>query len=198
MDTNATMTVPLVKPPQSMLGLPAERLTQLRALADRRGVSAVEIVERAIRSAIEAREIEDDLPGFCEISIVDDDLMAVSLRGEDLPLLDRDQAQRIAMLVDAAAGNKTSLGKNFKVGKGFGLDLGGDVQIVVGRHARAVMLALVDARTKKPTFRTATSFGIATDFARLLRAHAASLGLPIRAIMGIAASNSATGQEVQS
>lgn len=60
------------------------------------------------------------------------------------------------------------------------------------------MLALVDARTKKPTFRTATSVGIATDFARLLRANAASLGLPISAIMSLNASNDAAGQEAQS
>lgn len=162
------MTTRTVRPIQSSVGLPSERLSQLRALADHHGVSAVEIVERAIRSAVEVGEIEDTLPGFAEIAIVDDDLLFVSIREASLPLLNRDQAHLIAAVIDAATGTAPLLGLEFKSGSATGISLGQGHKLYVGRHAKAVTLGIVDGKTGETTLRTATTASIATDFARLL------------------------------
>lgn len=177
------MTESFIKPIQSSLGLPMERLAQLRALAEYHGTTAVEIIERTIRNAIEAGEIDDSLPGFAEVTVVDDDLMIIEIRGQSLPPLDRDQAGLIAALVDAAAGKASAIKPSMKVGKASGLDLGADVKLVVGRHAKAILLALVDTRSGETTFQTATSVGIAVDFARLIRKRAAGLGFPVSRLM---------------
>ncbi|MCK2057194.1 hypothetical protein [Methylobacterium sp. 37f] len=173
------MTTRIIRPTQTSVGLPAERLTQLRALADRRGVSAVEVVEHAIRQAIEAGEIDDTLPGFAEVAVVDDDLLFVSIRDASLPLLDGDQARLIAAVIDAATGSAPLLGLEFKSNSGTGVPLGRDHWVYIGRHVKAVTFAIKDGETGEITLRTATTASIATDFARLLRKHAAQIMRPI-------------------
>ncbi|KAB1068553.1 hypothetical protein [Methylobacterium planeticum] len=173
------MTTRTVKPIQSSVGLPAERLAQLRALADRHGVSAVEIVERVIRSAVEAGEIEDTLPGFAEVAVADDDVLFVSIREASLPLLNRDQAHLIAAVIDAATGTTPLLNLEFKSGTAMGIPLGYGHKLYVGRHAKAVTFTIVDGKTGETTLRTATTASIATDFARLLRKNAAELVRPV-------------------
>ena len=173
------MTTRIIRPTQTSVGLPAERLTQLRALADRDGVSIVEIVERVIRSAIEAGEIEDTLPGFAEVAVVDDDLLFVSIRDASLPLLDGDQARLIAAVIDAATGVAPLLGLKFKTGSATGVPLGDGCKLYVGRHVKAVTFAIMDGKTSEITLRTATTASIATDFARLLRKHAAQIMRPV-------------------
>lgn len=169
------MTTASVKPSQAMLGLPAERLAQLRAIASRRGVSAVEVVERAIREAVEDKEIGDDLPGLCEVSPVGHDLLEVTIRGRTLPYLDRLQAQAFAALLSAAAGRDALPGREFKVGSAINITLDDGSKLTVGRHVRAVLLALVDGTTGETTFRTATTASLACDFAGMLRKHAANM-----------------------
>lgn len=173
------MSTPFVKPTQAMLGLPTERLAQLRAIASQRGVSAVEVVEHAIRSAIEAGEIDDDLPGLCTITPMDGQGMVLEIRGQVLPPLDRDQAHLLAALLNAAAGREALPDREFKVGSAFSFALGRGFKIYVGRHVRAVLLALVDSQTGETTFRTATTASLATDLARLLRKHAAEIAPPL-------------------
>lgn len=173
------MTSRTIKPIQSSIGLPAERLAQLRALADYHGVSAVEIVERAIRQGIEAGHISDELPGFADVDVVDDDLIIVSLRGETLPPIDRQQAHLIAAVLDAAAGKAPLFGLEIKHGSAKGVDLGHGSKLYIGRHAKAVTLALMDGRTGEITLRTATTASIAADFARILRREAAKLTHPV-------------------
>lgn len=193
------MTTHIIKPIQSSVGLPSERLAQLRALADHHGVSLVEIVERAIRGAIEAGEIEDTLPGFCEVAVVDDDLLFVSIRGASLPLIDQDQALLIAAVLDAAAGVAPLPGVEFKSGTARSVDLGQGNKLVIGRHIRGVTLAIVDGETSETTIRTATAASIASDFARLLRKHAAGLGFPVsRLIRSLNAPSASRSQEARS
>ncbi|MFK5596353.1 hypothetical protein ACFZ8E_05030 [Methylobacterium sp. HMF5984] len=173
------MTPHTVRPTQSSVGLPAERLAQLRALADHHGVSGVEIIERAIRRGIEAGEIPDTLPGFADIAVADDDALFVSVRNVSLPLLDRDQAILIAAVVDAATGTAPFPGLEFKSGSAKGVDLGHGNKLYIGRHAKAVTFGIVDGKTSQTTLRTATTASIATDFARLLRKHAAQIIRPV-------------------
>ena len=173
------MTPHTVRPTQSSVGLPAERLAQLRALADHHGVSGVEIIERAIRRGIEAGEIADTLPGFTDIAVADDDALFVSVRNVSLPLLDRDQANLIAAVVDDATGTAPFPGLEFKSGSAKGVDLGHGNKFYVGRHAKAVTFGIVDGKTGETVLHTATSAGIATDFARLLRKHAAQIAQPL-------------------
>lgn len=173
------MTTRIIKPTQSSVGIPSERLTQLRALADHHGVSAVEIVERAIRRGIEAGEIPDTLPGFADVAVVDDDALFVSIRDVSLPLLDQDQANLIAAVVDAATGTAPFPGLEFKSGSAKGVDLGQGNKLAIGRHAKAVTFGIVDGKTGETVLHTATSAGIATDFARLLRKHAAQIVQPL-------------------
>lgn len=173
------VTTRSISPIHSSVSLPAERLTQLRALADRHGVSAVEIIERAIRQAVEAGEIDDTLPGFAEVAVADDDVLFVSIRGASLPLLDRDQARLIATVIDAATGAAPRPGLEFKTGSATGIPLGQDCSVYIGRHVKAITLGIVDDKTGKPTLRTATTASIATDFARLLRKHAAKITRPV-------------------
>lgn len=169
------MTTASVKPSQAMLGLPAERLAQLRAIASRRGVSAVEVVERAIREAIEDKEIGDDLPGLCEVLLVGHDLLEVTIRGRALPPLDRLQAQAFATLLSAAAGREALPDRDFKVGTAISITLDDGHKLTVGRHVRAVLLAVENGKTGETMFRTATTASLACDFAALLRKHAASM-----------------------
>lgn len=169
------MPISHVKPTQVMLGLPAERLAQLRALADHRGVTAVAVVEDMIRRAIEDKEIGDDLPGLCEVSPSGHDLLGVTIRGRALPYLDRLQAQAFAALLSAAAGREALPGRDFKVGTAIGITLDDGHKLYVGRNASAVLLKHVDGSTGETMFRTATTASLACDFAALLRKHAASM-----------------------
>jgi hypothetical protein len=148
-------------------------------LADHHGVSGVEIIERAIRRGIEAGEIPDTLPGFADIAVADDDALFVSVRNVSLPLLNRDQANLIAAVVDAATGTAPFPGLEFKSGSATGIDLGHGNKFCVGRHAKAVTFAIVDGKSGDTTLRTATTASIATDFARLLRKHATQISLPM-------------------
>ncbi|GEL39921.1 hypothetical protein MEX01_05120 [Methylorubrum extorquens] len=173
------MTTLTIRPTQSSVGIPSERLAQLRALAHHHGVSAVEIIERAIRRGVEAGEIADTLPGFADIAVVDDDVLFVTVRNVSLPLLDRYQANLIAAVIDAATGTAPLPGLEFKSGSAKGVDLGHGNKFYVGRHAKAVTFAIVDGRSSQTTLRTATTASIATDFARLLRKHATEIISPV-------------------
>lgn len=167
--------MPHVKPAQAMLGLPAERLAQLRALADHRGVTAVEVVEQAIRRAIEDKEIGDDLPGLCEVKPIWDEILGVTIRGYVLPSLDRLQAEAFALLLSAAAGREALPDREFKAGSAISLTFLGGQKLYVGRNASAVLIGLVDGKTGETLFRTSTTASLACDFAALLRKHAAKM-----------------------
>ncbi|GJD31902.1 hypothetical protein PMNALOAF_3166 [Methylobacterium adhaesivum] len=173
------MPTPHVKPTQVMLGLPAERLAQLRALADHRGVTAVAVVEDMIRRAIEDKEIGDDLPGLCEVKPIWNDSVGVTIRGRPLPPMDRLQVRAFAALLSAAAGREVLPDRDFKVGTAISITLDDDRRLYVGRNASAVLLGLVDGKTNETTFRTATTASLATDFAALLRKHAAGMAPPL-------------------
>lgn len=206
-DTGAIVTTRTISPIHTSVSLPAERLAQLRALADRHGVSAVEIIERAIRQAVEEGEIEDTLPGFAEVAVVDDDRLFVSIRDASLPLLDGDRARLIAAVIDAATGAGPLLGLEFKAGSGTGVPLGHDHWIYIGRHVKAVTFAIRDGKTQEITLKTATTASIATDFGRMLRRNAGKISRPvIDAVTGkptefyknLMAGETATAQEVRS
>jgi hypothetical protein len=169
------MPAPIIQPKQVMLGLPAERLAQLRALADHHGVTAVEIIERAIRRGIEAEEITDDLPGLCEVEQIENDALMVTIRGQKLPHLDRLQVSAFAALLDAAAGREPLPGREFKVGSALTINLWGGDKLFIGRHVRAVQMGLVNGETGEIVFRTATTFSLASDLAALLRKRAKGL-----------------------
>lgn len=169
------MPTPYVKPTQVMLGLPAERHAQLRALAAHRGVTAVEIVERTIRAAIEVGEISDDLPGLCTVERVGDDMLDVTIRGYDLPHLDRLQADAFALLLTAAAGWETLPDREFKAGSAISFTLDNGHKLYVGRNASAVLIGVVDGETGQTVFRTSTTASLACDFAVLLRKHSTKM-----------------------
>ena len=174
------MTQTIVKPSQVMLGLPAERLAQLRTLARNQGTTTVGVVERMLRRAIEEGDLEDTLPGFCEIDVTDEDEMIVTIRGVQAPPLDRGEALLFAAVVDAAAGHiPLPGGGEFGIGTAFSLPLSRGGKLCVGRHVRAVILALADGTTSEIMFRTATTASIAIDFARLLRKRANAMAQPI-------------------
>lgn len=169
------MTVDIIKPEQGNLGIPAERLHQLRAIAKHRNSTIVSIIEAAIAQAIETGEIPDELDGFATV-VPDDDVLFVTIRGASLPALNRAKALVVATVLEAAAGVvNDELGFKIQVGKATGIDLGHGVKLAIGRHSKAVLLSLHDAQTNEPTMRTATSTGIALDFARILRKHAQTL-----------------------
>lgn len=167
------MTSPFLKPEQRTIGIPSERLHQLRALAKRRGTTIVGVIEDAIAKAVEAGEIPLELSGFVEI-IPDDDVLFVSIRGTALPPLRRTKAQVVAAVLDAAAGGIDPItGLRLAVGKAFPVEIAPDYRLFVGRHAKAVLIALEEKG--EITMRTATTPSIAADFARLLRRHVEGL-----------------------
>jgi hypothetical protein len=173
------MPTPHVKPTQIMLGLPAERHAQLRALADHRGVTAVAVVEQMLRRAIEDSEIPDALPGLCEVKQIWEDVLGVSIRGRSLPPLDRLQVSVLATMLNAAAGREQLPNREFKVGQTLSFTLDHGHKVFVGRNASAVLLGIVDGKTGETSLRTTTTASLAADFAALLRKEADKMTLPL-------------------
>ncbi|WP_410824347.1 hypothetical protein [Methylobacterium oryzisoli] len=169
------MTVPLIAPQQGTIGLPAERLAQLREIAKARGTTIVGIVEAAIAQAVEDGEIPDELPGLASV-VPDDDILCLTIRGAPLPFLTREKAMVISTVLEAAAGVvHGDLGFSIKVGKGTAVDLGSGVKLMIGRHAKAVLISIVDAKTGEPRMKTATTPSLALDLAQIIRKHAKTL-----------------------
>ena len=171
----------LVRQASTTVTIPAERLPQLRALAKTRGMNAAGVIEAMLSAAMQAGEIPDELEGFKFIA--DDDLLFINMRGADLPPLNRVKAQVLAVVLEAAAGDvNPEFGIKIETGRALPVEVGAGEHrtiIGVGRHAHAVLATVKNAETGAYAIKTAMTAGMARDFARLLRKHAATLMQPV-------------------
>lgn len=175
MTSPAITTIPS---PASTITLPAERLEQLRMIADKRGVTLVGLLEAVIGEAVADDEIPDTLPTF-EVH-ADEDVITIGIRGWLLPILRRRQAIMVTHALEAAAGKAPLVletGVMMPVGRavGFGIREGDAMhELTFGRHGRGVTIAFRNKITGEAT-RTALSPSMAVDLARIIRNQVATM-----------------------
>ena len=168
----------LIAPSQGTIGLPRERLSQLRALAEKRGTTIVGVIEDHIAQAIADGEIPDMIDGF-GAEKVDFGRIEITVRGIALPPVGRQRAKSIAMVLDAAAGKPyvptepTQFGFEMQPDKLVPIVLDEvhkqPATIAFMRHGKAVMFSHRDDITDHVT-KTSFPPSIALDLARMIRA----------------------------
>lgn len=168
------MTTSLVRPDHGSVGLPRERLHQLRALADKRGTTLVGVIEGVISQAIEAGEIPDEILGF-KAERGDFGRIQITVRDTAFPAVGAAKAEAIALVLDAAAGKVDADAR-----PGFALlpgklvpikldeELNYPATMAIGRHGRAVLISFRDERTSD-VMKTALTPSLALDLARMIR-----------------------------
>lgn len=150
------------------VGLPAERVAQIRALAEARGITSTAIIEEWINRAIaEGAPGAIELPGF--MAMRDDDSVFIQIAGRDLPWMKVQKAILLATVLDGAADTPNPVHEfNLPTGRAIPVDLD-QATLTIGRHSRAVIFFLTDKETGKvEKFATPASF--ITDMARIIRA----------------------------
>lgn len=150
-----------------MMQLPAALHGQLKALADARGVTMVDVVHQTVRQAIEAGELADETPGLKVSLLLDLDAQAEADQGPfvmlrtpkgEFPAMTRDDAESVARsLSEIQAGSEAvfhRLGKN------------GELAVsILGRGVEIVGRPWADGET----VRSVMPLAIARDLARQMR-----------------------------
>jgi hypothetical protein len=127
--------------PRASIGMPAERVEQIRRLAEGRGISTVALIESWIqRDIAEGAPGATSLPGYSATR--DDDIIAVQIAGRWLPMMKAQQAMLLSAVLDGAADTPNpALKFSLPTGRGIPLKLDGAV-LKVGRHGRGVVFSL--------------------------------------------------------
>lgn len=166
----------LIQPQQATLGLPRERVIQLRALADKLGTTIVSVIEDRIAQAIEAGDLPDEIEGF-KVERGDFGHIRLTIRGTALPFVGRQMAEAVAIVLAAAAGQPLApqpgrFGFEAQPDKLIPIKLNEDLQfpavLAFQRHGKAVLCSFRDDRTGA-VMKTSFPPSIALDLARMIR-----------------------------
>ena len=149
------------------IGLPAERVAQIRALAEVRRITTTALIEEWIdRTIAEGAPGAIELPGF--MAVRDDNTVIIQIAGHQLPGMKVRTALLLAIVLDGAAGTQSPIREfDLPTGRAIPFDLDKKT-LTIGRHGRAVLFALMDKETGNvEKFATPTSF--ITDIAWMIR-----------------------------
>lgn len=157
-----------LKNPRASVGLPAERVEQIRSLAKARGITATALIEGWIhRAYAEGEPGSIELPGY-RVSR-HDDFVVVAIAGHILPMMDEQRAALLSSMLDGVAGALIPA-RTFKLplDKTTPVDLGG-FTLTGGRQGRGVLFALKDKASGEMK-RFAVPASYVADLARMIRA----------------------------
>ena len=158
----------ILKNPRASVGLPAERVEQIRSLAKARGITATALIEGWInRAYVEGEPGSIELPGY-HVSR-HDDFVVLAIAGHILPMMDEQRAVLLSAMLDGFAGTLIPP-RAFELPSGMGtfVDLGG-ATLTGCRQGRGVLFTLADkASGEMKRFAVPASYG--ADLARMIRA----------------------------
>ncbi|MER2268171.1 hypothetical protein [Methylobacterium oxalidis] len=169
-------TPTIIRPQQATLGLPRERLFQLRALAEKRETTIVTLIEERIAQAIEDGDLPDEIEGF-KVERGDFGHIHITIRDTALPYVGSGKATAIAIVLDAAAGRPLPARDDrpgFEAQRDklipikLDEDLTNPATIALQRRGKGVMFSFRDDRTGQ-VMNTSFPPSIALDLARMLR-----------------------------
>lgn len=159
------MTIPKRARTASPIMLPAERIAQLRTLAEAKGITVIELIERWINAEIAAERLPDILPNY-EVAAVEGRVW-FTVKDFSFPTMTPVQAEQIAnALLEIAEANDIA-GKKAKFGTGED-----EISLKVARKGHGVLISGEDAQTER-TVKASLTPGMARDLARIIRNEAA-------------------------
>jgi hypothetical protein len=146
--------------------LPAERIAQLRTLAETEGGTITEMIERWINTEIAAGRLPDILPNF-EVTAAEGRVW-LTVKDFTFPAMTPAQAGQFADVLLEIAETRDIAGKKALFGEGKG-----EIRVKVARKGRGVLIDGVDVQTGS-TVKASLTPGMARDLARIIRSEAAT------------------------
>jgi len=159
------MTTPNRERTVSTVMLPAERIAQLRTLAETEGITITELIERWINAEIAAERLPDILPNF-EVTATKGRVWFI-VKDFSFPTMTPVQAEQVADVLIEIAEAKDIPGKRALLGTGED-----EISLKVVRKGRGVLINGEDVRTGRAVTASLTP-GMARDLARIIRNEAA-------------------------
>jgi hypothetical protein len=157
------------RPARTIL-LPAERIAQLRTLAEADGCSITEVIERWINAEIAAGRLLDILPNF-EVAATEGGVL-LTIKDFTFPTVTPIQAGQIADVLLEIAETQDMVGRKAQ----FGAD-GEGIYLRVARKGRDILIGGKDVQTGR-TMKANLTPGMARDLARLIRNEAVKAANP--------------------
>jgi hypothetical protein len=162
----APMSTPKRDRPASTITLPAERIAQLRTLAETEGDTITEVIERWINAEIAAGRLPDILPNF-EVTSAEGRVW-LTVKDFTFPALTPAQAGQFADVLLEIAETTDIAGKKALFGEG-----ADEIRVKVARKGRGILIDGVDVQTGT-TVKASLTPGMARDLARIIRSEAAA------------------------